>query len=196
MAAGTGGVVGIFTVEIPPALQIGHAHGSRGEKHAQAPANHRAPGIGSNCPEIIHLFQIGDGYGSGKSACCLVGRYRYLVVPGGGWGDRTSSILIAPADLHRGVLPARAVEDAGKHGRLPGRLGGTHRPKTCRDDGLCKKGAVKRCVSAQGVGEITKGCFLHISKGCSFTPEGGGSSWIKKANFRAQKSDGVVAVTG
>ena len=131
MATGTGGIVGIFTVEIPPALQIGHAHRSRGEKHTQAPADHRSPGIGSNCPEIIHLFQVGDGDGGGKSTCCLVGGNRDLVVPGGGGGDCTSPILISPADLHRGVLPARAIEDAGEHRRLPRRLGDTHRPEPC-----------------------------------------------------------------
>ena len=136
MAAGTGGIVGIFTVEIPPALQISHAHGGGGEKHTQATADHRATGIGSNCPEIINLFQVGYGDGGGKGTGCLVGGNRYLVVPGGGGGDCSSSVLIAPADLHRGVLPARAVEDAGKHGRLPRRLGDTHRPETGRDDGL------------------------------------------------------------
>ena len=102
----------------------------------QATADHRTPGIGGNCPEIIHLFQVGYGDGGGKGAGCLVGGDRYLVVPGGGGGDCSSSVLIAPADLHRWVLPARAVEDAGKHGRLPRRLGDTHRTKTSRNDRL------------------------------------------------------------
>jgi len=136
VAAGTGGVVGIFTVEIPPALQIGHAHGSRGEKHAQAPANNRAPGVRCNRPEIIHLFEVGDGDGSGKGACCLIGGDRYLVVPGGGWANGHPAVLIAPADLHRGVLPTRALQYASKHGSLPRRLGDAHRPETCRDDGF------------------------------------------------------------
>ena len=81
-----------------------------------------------------------DGDGGGKSTGCLVGGNRDLVVPGGGGGDCSSSVLIAPADLHRWVLPARAVEDAGKHGRLPRRLGDTHRPETGGDDGLPLKG--------------------------------------------------------
>ena len=126
MATGTGGIVGIFTVEIPPALQIGHPHGSRWQEYAQTSADYRTPGIGGNCPEIIDLFQVRDGDGGGKSARCLVGRYRYLVVPGGGGGDSTSPILISPAYLHRRVLPTRAIEDAGEHRRLPGRLRGTH----------------------------------------------------------------------
>ena len=119
VATGTGGIVGIFTVEIPPALQIGHAHGSGGQKHTQAPADHRSPGIGCNCPEIIHLFQVGDGDGGGKSTCCLVGGNRDLVVPGGGGGNCTSPILISPADFHGGVLPAGALQLAGEHRSLP-----------------------------------------------------------------------------
>ena len=139
MAAGAGGVVGIFTVEVPPTLQIGHAHGSGGEKHAQASTDYCTPGIGGNCPEIINLFQVWDGDGGGKGTGCLIGGYRYLVVPGGGWGDCTSAVLIAPAYLHRWVLPACAVQYPSKHGRLPRRLGDAHRPETRRDDGLGKK---------------------------------------------------------
>ena len=144
VATGTGGIVGIFTVEIPPALQISHAHGGGGEKHAQAPADHRAPGIGSNCPEIIHLFQVGYGDGGGKSTCCLVGGDRDLVVPGGGGGNCTSPILISPADFYGGVLPAGALQLAGEHRSLARRLGDAHRTKPCRDDGLGTTGVVKQ----------------------------------------------------
>ena len=144
VATGTGGIVGIFTVEIPPALQISHAHGGGGEKHTQATADHRATGIGSNCPEIINLFQVGYGDGGGKGTGCLVGGNRYLVVPGGGGGDCSSSVLISPADFHCGVLPTGAVQHSGKHGRLPRRLVYTHRPETGRDDGLGTTGVVKQ----------------------------------------------------
>ena len=129
MAAGTGGVVGIFTVEIPPALQIGHANRCRWQKHTQASADYCTPGIRGNRPEIIDLFEVGDGDGGGKGTGCLVGGDRYLVVPSGGGGDCTSVVLIAPADLHRWVLPARAEQLPGEDCGAPARLSHTHLPE-------------------------------------------------------------------
>ena len=136
MAAFTRGVVGIFPIEVPPALQIGHANGSRWQDHAHAPADHRASGIRGNRPEVIYFLQVGDGDGGGKGASCLVGRNRYLVVPCGGWGDCHSSIFISPADLYGGVLPASTLEDAGQHSSLARRLGDAHRSEPCGNNTL------------------------------------------------------------
>ncbi|MGA1101891.1 MAG: hypothetical protein ACO3VB_09005, partial [Opitutales bacterium] len=69
-------------------------------------------------------------------------------------------VLIAPANLHRWVLTARAVEDTGKHGRLPRRLGDAHRPETGGDDGL---GEGRGSIDARTQGECkrTKERNLH-----------------------------------
>ena len=142
------GIIGILPVKVPSSLQVFHADGGVGQENAQTAGYHCTTGIIRHRTEIIEFFQIGDGDGGGEGACCLIGGNGDLVVPGSGGGDCGASVLIAPAYLHRWVLPAGAGELTAEDGCAPAGLGAAHRPESGWDDRLCKKGAVKQCVRA------------------------------------------------